>query len=167
MILGCLQLRLQDGDEPAFALNRLNRFLCSKASGKFATMFLCSISPDGKGHYISAGHNPGFLYRAADGTIEDLPSTTLILGAFEFATFEAVPIEVRSGDVLLAYSDGLTEAESVSEEMFGEERVKEIIRREAPSGAARLHEALIASIAEFTRGRDPSDDLTLVIAERV
>jgi sigma-B regulation protein RsbU (phosphoserine phosphatase) len=167
MILGCLQLRLQDGDSPAVALSRLNRFLCSKASGKFATMFLCSISPDGKGHYISAGHNPAYVYRAADATIDELPSTTLILGAFDFAVFEATPIEVRPGDVLLAYSDGLTEAESAREEMFGEDRVKEITRREASAGATRLHDALIASIAEFTRGHDQSDDITLVIAERV
>ena len=167
MILGCLQLRLQDGDPPAAALNRLNRFLCTKSSGKFATMFLCSIAPDGKGQYISAGHNPAFIYRAADGTIDELASTSLILGMFDFATFEATPIEVRPGDVLLAYSDGLTEAENVQEEMFGEDRVKEIIRREAPAGTDRLHDALIASIAEFTRGRDQSDDITLVIAERL
>jgi serine phosphatase RsbU (regulator of sigma subunit)/pSer/pThr/pTyr-binding forkhead associated (FHA) protein len=165
MILGCLQLRLQDGDRPASALNRLNRFLCSKSSGKFATMFLCTIGPDGRGQYISAGHNPGYIYRAADGTIDELASTNLILGAFDFASFEATPIEVRPGDVVLAYSDGLTEAESAREEMFGEERVKEIFRREASSGAVRVHDALIASIAEFTRGHDQSDDITLVIAE--
>ena len=167
MILGCLQLRLQDGDQPAAALNRLNRFLCTKSSGKFATMFLCSIAPDGKGQYISAGHNPAFIYRAADGTIDELASTSLILGMFDFAVFEATPIEVRPGDVLLAYSDGLTEAENVKEEMFGEDRVKEIIRREAPAGTDRLHDAVIASIAEFTKGRDQSDDITLVIAERL
>jgi phosphoserine phosphatase RsbU/P len=166
MILGCLQLRLQDGDMPAAALNRLNAFLCGKSSGKFATMFLCSVAPDGSGQYISAGHNPSYLYRAATGTIEELPSTSLILGAFDFATFEAVPIELRKGDVLLAYSDGLTEAESAREEMFGEQRVKELLLCQAPSGASRVHEALISSIAEFTRGHDQSDDITIVIAER-
>jgi len=166
MILGCLQLRLQDGDKPANALNRLNKFLCTKSSGRFATMFLCSFAPDGKGIYISAGHNPAYLYRAADGTIEELESTSMVLGLFDFATYEATPIDLHSGDVLVAYSDGLTEAENNREEMFGEERVKEIIRREAPSGVARLHDALISSIAEFTRGHDQSDDITIVIAHR-
>jgi len=128
-------------------------------------MFLCVIAPDGQGHYISAGHNPGYIYRAADGTIDELPSTHLILGAFEFASFESVPIEVRPGDVLIAYSDGLTEAESVQEEMFGEDRVKDIIRREATGGPSHLNDALVSSVAEFTRGHDQSDDITLVIAE--
>ena len=166
MILGCLQLRLQDGDPPVAALNRLNKFLCTKSSGRFATMFLCSVGPDGKGLYISAGHNPAFLYRAADGSIEELPSTNLVLGVFDFVMFESVPIELKEGDVLLAYSDGVTEAENIREEMFGEERVKDIIRREAPSGAARLHDVLIASLSEFTLKRDQSDDITIVIAER-
>ena len=166
MILGCLQLRLQDGDKPASALTRLNKFLCTKSSGRFATMFLCSFAEDGKGIYISAGHNPAFLYRAADGTIEELASTNMVLGLFDFATFDATPVELRSGDVLLAYSDGLTEAENSREEMFGEDRVKEILIREAPQGVARVHEALIASIAEFTKGRDQSDDITIVIAQR-
>jgi serine phosphatase RsbU (regulator of sigma subunit) len=166
MILGCLQLRLQDGDRPASALNRLNKFLCTKSSGRFATMFLCSFAEDGKGIYISAGHNPGFLYRAADGSIEELPSTNMVLGLFDFATFDATPIELNHGDVLVAYSDGLTEAENNREEMFGEDRVKEIIRREAPSGVTRLHEVLISSIAEFTKGHDQSDDITMVIAQR-
>jgi sigma-B regulation protein RsbU (phosphoserine phosphatase) len=89
----------------------------------------------------------------------------MVLGLFDFASYEATPIELNSGDVLIAYSDGLTEAENNREEMFGEDRVKEIIRREA-SSVTRLHDALISSIAEFTKGRDQSDDITIVIAQR-
>jgi serine phosphatase RsbU (regulator of sigma subunit) len=166
MILGCLQLRLQDGDPPASALNRLNRFLCTKSSGRFATMFLCSIREDGKGIYISAGHNPAFLYRAADGRIEELESTNMVLGLFDFASYEATTIHLDSGDVLLAYSDGLTEAENPREEMFGEDRVKDILKREAGQGVSRIHDVLMTSIAEFTKGRDQSDDITIVIAQR-
>jgi phosphoserine phosphatase RsbU/P len=166
MILGCLQLRLQDGDAPVAALNRLNKFIHSKSSGKFATMFLCALPPDGKGHYVSAGHNPAFVYRAAGATIDELPSTSMVLGAFDFATFEASPLELATGDLVFVYSDGLTEAENVAGEMFGEERVKEIIQREGPKGAAGVHEAVLASIGEFTRGRDQTDDITIVIAER-
>ena len=90
----------------------------------------------------------------------------MVLGLFDFVSYDATPIELNHGDVLVAYSDGLTEAENNREEMFGEDRVKEIIRREAPSGVTRLHEVLISSIAEFTKGHDQSDDITMVIAQR-
>lgn len=166
MILGCLQLRLQDGEAPDLALNRLNKFIHAKASGRFATMFLCSLGPDGKGRYISAGHNPAYLYRAAQRAIEELPSTSLVLGAFDFVTYEAAPVELLPGDVLVAYSDGLTEAENGTGEMFGEDRVKEIILREASRGANGLQQALISSVADFTRGQDQTDDITIAIAER-
>lgn len=166
MILGCLQLLVQDGTAPVVAMNRLNKFIHSKASGRFATMFVCSISPDGKGHYISAGHNPAYVYRAATGAIDEWPSTNLVLGAFDFVTFEASPVELDIGDLVFVYSDGLTEAENVNGDMFGEERVKEIIQREGSKGVSRVHEAVIASIGEFTRGRDQTDDITIVIAER-
>ena len=64
-----------------------------------------------------------------------IPKISLILGAFDFATFDAAPFELQHGDVLLVYSDGLTEAEDPSGQMFGEERVKEILLKEGPFGA--------------------------------
>jgi len=166
MILGCLQLLLQSGEVPDAALNRLNKFIHSKSSGRFATMFLCSLSPDGKGQYISAGHNPVYVYRAATGLIDEWPSTNLVLGAFDFVVFEPQSVELSPGDLMFAYSDGLTEAENLAGDMFGEERVKEIIQRQGPAGLTRVHDAIIAAIAEFTRGRDQTDDITIVIAER-
>jgi sigma-B regulation protein RsbU (phosphoserine phosphatase) len=166
MLLGCLQLLLQDGKPPDVALNRLNKFIHSKSTGRFATLFLCCLMPDGKGQYISAGHNPAFIYRAGTGTIDEWPSTSLVLGAFDFVTFEGMPVEIGPGDLVFVYSDGLTEAENVAGEMFGEERVKEIILQLGAMGAARVQEAMIASIQEFTRGRDQTDDITIVIAQR-
>ncbi len=166
MILGCLQLLLRSGDAPVDALNRLNKFIHSKSSGRFATMFLCSLSPDGRGSYISAGHNPAYVYRSPSGVIDELPSTNLVLGAFDFVQFETAPVELAPGDLLFVYSDGLTEAENVNGDMFGEERVKEIIRREGEAGVERVHQSVISAIEEFTRGRDQTDDITIVIAER-
>ena len=71
------------------------------------------------------------------------------------------------GDILMVYSDGLTDAEDPSGEMFGEERLKEIIRREAPSGSEQLHKATLAAIEQFTRGRAQTDDITIIIAQQV
>jgi phosphoserine phosphatase RsbU/P len=166
MILGCLQLLLRGGSSPEEALDRLNRFLVEKSSGKFATMFLFSCQPDGKGKYVSAGHNPAYLYRASSREIEELHSNSLVLGAFDFASFLATEIHLHQGDLLFVYSDGLTEAEDLSGNMFGEERLKEIIVKAAPSGGKQLHEAVLSAIQVFTRGQYQTDDMTFVIAQR-
>ena len=167
MIIGCLDMQLRAGVKPADALNQLNKYLCEKsASNRFATLFLFHINPAGAGEYISAGQNPPYLFRAASGEIEELPSNNLLLGAFEFVSYNAAPLALGPGDVLVVYSDGLTEAENPDGEMLGEERVKEVIGREARSGAAHLEAKLLETIANFTQGYAQTDDITLVIVER-
>jgi sigma-B regulation protein RsbU (phosphoserine phosphatase) len=166
MLLGCLQLQLRTGSSPQQTLGRLNKFLSEKSSGKFVTMFVFSLRPDGKGEFISAGHNPAYLYRAAKNDIEELGSNSLILGAFDFASFDATPFELHRGDILLIYSDGLTEAENPSGEMFGEDRVQDILRKKGPFGAKQVHEVLLSVIREFTQDRAQTDDMTFIIAQR-
>jgi serine phosphatase RsbU (regulator of sigma subunit) len=166
MLLGCLQLLLRSGNSPEVALDRLNKFLIERSSGKFATMFLFSVNPDGQGTYVSAGHNAAYLYRAAKREIEELESNALIIGAFDFAQFVGAHVAMDKGDVLFVYSDGLTEAEDSSGSMFGEERVKAIILREAALGAESVYDSVLAALQDFTKGRTQTDDITLVIAQR-
>ena len=168
MILGCLDMQLRAGVKPVEALNQLNKYLCEKsASNRFATLFLFLINPAGAGEYISAGHNPAYLFRATSGEIEELPSNNLLLGAFEFVSYNAAAFALGPGDVLVVYSDGLMEAENEEGEMLGEERVMDVIRREARVGASHLETMLLATISEFTRGHAQTDDITLVIIERM
>jgi sigma-B regulation protein RsbU (phosphoserine phosphatase) len=167
MLLGCLQLLLRGGGTPENALNQLNRFLYEKSSGKFATMFLFSVEASGRAQFISAGHNPAYIYRAATQQIEELASNNMILGAFDFATFDAGTFDLRPDDILFVYSDGLTEAENPAGEMFGEERVIDLIRRNAPSGSEQLYGAVLSAIQEFTKGRAQTDDITIIIAQHV
>jgi phosphoserine phosphatase RsbU/P len=168
MLLGCLQMQLRARVPMAEAVNRLNRFLCEKSSAsRFVTMFLFTLDSEGHGGFISAGHNPTYLFRAATGSIEELNSNNMIVGAFAFASFEIAKLEMNKGDVLLAYSDGLTEAENPQGEMLGEERVKAVIRAEAPLGSRHLEQKLLETIQSFTRGRSLTDDITIMIVERV
>jgi phosphoserine phosphatase RsbU/P len=168
MLLGCLQMQMRAGLPLDEAMNRLNRFLCEKSSSsRFATMFSFTLGPDGHGRYISAGHNPTYLFRAATGQIEELASNNMIVGAFQFATYEAAALNMNPGDVLLAYSDGLTEAENPQGEMLGEEAVKNVILAASPTGSQQLEQKLLATIQSFTAGRTLTDDITLIIVERV
>jgi sigma-B regulation protein RsbU (phosphoserine phosphatase) len=167
MFLGCIDMLLNSGQSPAAVLNQLNRFFCRKSTDRFVTIFLFSTGADGSGDYISAGHNTAYLYRAATKEIEELPSTGLLLGVFGFASYEPSPFHLNVGDILLVYSDGLTEAENSSGEQFGEERLQELILREAPSGTDHMETALLASIQDFTAGHAQTDDITIMIAERI
>src|SRR3989475_4258868 len=168
MLLGCLQMQLRANVPVDESLSRLNRFLCEKSSAsRFVTMFLFTLGSDGSGKHISAGHNPTYLFRAASRDIEEIASNNMIVGAFPSATYNAAALQLNKGDVLVAYSDGLTEAENPQGEMLGEERVKNIIRAEAPAGSKQLERKLLGTIQSFTMGRSQTDDITIVIVERV
>src|SRR5207244_13444892 len=100
------------------------------------------------------------------GVIDEPDSTCRGVGAFGFSSFTSSPLKIKTGDSLVIYSDGLTEAENPNGEMLGEQTVKEIIRAEASLGAQHLEKKLLDSIQTFTRGHAQSDDITLMIVEK-
>ena len=167
MILGCLQMQLRANVSMHEALNRLNQFLCEKSStSRFVTMFLFTLDAVGRGSYINAGHNTAYIFRAVTGEIEEVPSNNIVVGAFSFATYESVPLHLGEGDVLVAYSDGLTEAEDKNGEPFGEDRLKNLICAEARNGSKHVEQRVLETIQNFTMGRSQMDDITIVIVER-
>ena len=168
LLQGALHMQCRSGAEPEEALNRVNQFLCEKtAAEKFATLFLFALNTEGSGRFINAGHNPAYLFRAASGDIEELESGGLILGAFDFASYRSCPLHLRRGDVLVVYSDGVTEAQNPQGEMLGEERLKKIIREGASAGGEVLEKRILQFIQEFTRGMAQTDDITFLLVEYV
>jgi phosphoserine phosphatase RsbU/P len=167
MIQGFIQAHLRTGSTLDQTVDELNRFMCERSSGGFATMFVCILDKEGEGKFISAGHNPSFLFRPAKGAIDELSSNNIIVGAFPTAHFEAGLLSLNVGDVLLIYSDGLTEAENSKGDMLGEEAIRQVILTEAAGGAVHLKNKLLETLHDFTRGHSQSDDITIVILERV
>jgi len=168
LVQGSLQMEFRSGVPVHESIARVNLYLCEKSrSNRFVTLFFFSFDEEGSGEYVSAGHNPAYLYRADGGTIEELPARDLVLGAFTFATYQSVSVQMNSGDVLVVYSDGITEAENPHDEMFGEERFKKIIREYASTGCAQLEDQILESIREFTEGMAQTDDMTCVIVQKV
>jgi phosphoserine phosphatase RsbU/P len=166
MVLGALSIEFRSAAQPAPILNRVNQLLCEKSLGyQFVTLFLFVLGPNGEGQFISAGHNPAFLFRSASGKIEPLVSDAYCLGMFDFASYESHPFHLDQGDVLLVYSDGLTDAHNRQEEIFGEKRLLDLIRREAPLGSQALERELLAAIENFTQGAAQMDDITFVVVE--
>jgi len=85
---------------------------------------------------------------------------------FDCTTYQSRPFRLDQGDILVVYSDGLTDAENPAGEMFGDERLLDIIRQVAPSGSAALEVRLLKDIEEFTQGTPQTDDITFVIVEK-
>jgi phosphoserine phosphatase RsbU/P len=88
------------------------------------------------------------------------------LGMFDFASYSSRPFHLDQGDILVVYSDGLTDAENSRSEMLGEERVLEVIRRDAPTGSPAVEKGLLQAIAEFTEGIPQTDDITFLVIEK-
>jgi serine phosphatase RsbU (regulator of sigma subunit) len=167
MVLGALSMEFRSRTQPQEVLNRVNRLLCEKSLPfQFVTLFLFLLSPHGIGQFISAGHNTAYLFRSATGEIEELASDAFILGLFDFASYQSRTLHLYKGDILVVYSDGLTDAQNQQEEMFGEERLLQIIRQEAPSGSHAIEQKFLKAIEEFTQGVPQTDDITFVVVEK-
>jgi sigma-B regulation protein RsbU (phosphoserine phosphatase) len=169
MVLGALSMEFRSGTQPQDVLNRVNQLLLAKSLPyQFVTLFVFLLNPHGMGRFISAGHNPAYLFRSATGKIEELVSDadSYVLGLFDFAFYQPRTLHLDKGDILVVYSDGFTDAQNQQGEMFGEERLVTIIRHEAPSGSRALEQKLLKAIEEFTQGMPQTDDITFVVVEK-
>jgi serine phosphatase RsbU (regulator of sigma subunit) len=167
MVLGALSMEFHSRTQPEEVLNRVNQLLCEKSLPyQFVTLFLFLLSQNGMGQFISAGHNPAYVFRSATGKIERLISEAFFLGMFDSASYQSRSLRLDKGDVLVVYSDGLTDAQNLEEEMFGEERLLNIIRQEAPSGGQAIEQKFLDAIQEFTQGVPQTDDITFVVVEK-
>ena len=167
MLLGALSTELRYGTQPQEVLNRVNQLLYEKTlPGRFVTLFLFLLNSQGVGQFIGAGHNPAYLFRSDTGKIELLSSGNLILGAFARISYQSSPLHLHQGDILVVYSDGLTEARNQQKEMFGEERLLKIIQQEAPSGSHAFQQKFLNAVEEFTQGMPQRDDITFLVVEK-
>jgi sigma-B regulation protein RsbU (phosphoserine phosphatase) len=130
---------------------------------KFVTAFYGVL--DFKNHmliYANAGHDPPFLIRA-DGSIEDLTEGGVALGVLPDARYEDCPVEVRPGDVLVMYTDGVSESESPSGEQFGRLRIEQTVKAMGEVSSQEVLDGVVRAVEAWTGDRGPSDDLTLVV----
>jgi serine phosphatase RsbU (regulator of sigma subunit) len=145
-------------------LTSVNRLFCENTEPThYATAFF-SVYEDStrRLRFENCGHNNPLLVRA-DGTAERLKGSATVLGMFEAWECSVHETELRPGDVLVIYSDGVSEATSDAGEFYGEERLLEAIRSRRHLPVPELLEALAAEVIEFS-GREQEDDITLVIA---
>lgn len=145
----------------------VNRLLCSDIgdTGRFMTLFCLEISPDNTcATYVRAGHDPAAIYNPATGQKRDLMGEPMLaLGIFDESDYDEFKVELNEGEIIFIGTDGIWEARNHNDEMFGRERLDELIFANADKNAAEIQQLIISAVFKFQDGMAQEDDITLVI----
>lgn len=150
------------------AVVSVNQYLAENTpSNRFVTLFIAELDPaTGKLRYINAGHNPPLIGRT-DGSVEQLTSGGLPLGMMVMAEYEVGEVLLNNGDVLIVYSDGVSEANNLAEEEFGLERLIDVLKTNLSQSAAAIRDKVESALSQFTGTAPANDDITLVIVKKL
>lgn len=134
-------------------------------SNMFATLFFGILDPtNGSLLFVNGGHEPPFLI-SSNGNQRQLVTTGPAVGFFPNMHFEIRETHIAPGDTLVAFTDGVTEAQNLEGELFGDERLCPILMQPV-STAAELLDHILAGVQAYTGGAEPSDDITLLAVRR-
>lgn len=152
---------------PADLLTRANQLILEdQQSRMFATVFVCYIDLEtGEVQFGSAGHNPPMHYVNSEGKCELLSAPGVAMGVFPTATYAEITRVISHGDILVLYTDGITEVINADEEEFGEERLEMLISNNRHLSAQDLSDLVVSTITEFSMERG-FDDETLLVLKR-
>jgi serine phosphatase RsbU (regulator of sigma subunit) len=168
MVLARSLIRASAGQtpSPAATLMQVNRALIEQSSAEmFVTVFYGILDPATRTLvYAIAGHNPPIVRRAsAPARIEQLPASGPMIGLFDEVKLIDATISFAPGDMLVMHTDGLTEASNANAELFGDERLIQIIQAHPAASAQKLLDAVMAQATTFAGGAPQSDDITLLV----
>lgn len=145
----------------------MNGFLYqSTGANQYATFFYAQVEERGQRlRYVNAGHNPPYLVRCANGAPEiiELSVGGTVLGLFPDVEFQEADLDLRPGDLLVAYTDGVTEALNAAGEEFGEERLKEVLRAAIGASADDISTRLADTMRDWIGDAEQHDDLTFLV----
>ena len=148
-------------------IGAVNKYLTeSIPPNRFVTLFYAELDPQiGRMTFLNAGHNPPLIVHAG-GTMEQLASGGLPLGIMADAEFREGRTQLHPGDVLVVYSDGVSEAVNPSGEEFGPTRLYEVVARNLDASASGIRDRIESALTKFCQGTPAADDITLVIVKR-
>ena len=156
-------------DHPEMVFQRVNECLFQYATAsQFVTVFLGILDPQaGTLLYSNAGHNPPILLSSAQPElVRQLKQTGLPLGMVEEVRWQMQRVQLVAGDVLILYTDGITEAENVHHEFYELKRLIEVAGANRNSAALALRDTILTSVHEFAAGAPQVDDIALMVLRR-
>jgi phosphoserine phosphatase RsbU/P len=167
LLLAVLRTLVDEDLDARELIGRLNAQICRHTpASRFITLFYGVYTPaTGSLTYVNAGQNPP-LIRRVNGTYEQLGSTGVALGMFEQSTFGAVTTDVSPGEMLVMYSDGITEAENSNGEPLEESGLEQIVEFHAADSAAEIGRYVLKAVETHANNTRFHDDLTILILKR-
>jgi serine phosphatase RsbU (regulator of sigma subunit) len=163
-----VQVLAEDPGNLASFMTRINKATCSTCpSNRFITFFFAVLDTVGGDiAFANAGHNPPIIVRA-NGAAEMLEGGGPVLGILPIAPYSEMHAHLDPGEMLVLYSDGVTEANNPNYDEFGEDRFIEVLKRHHSESAADIIVAVNKALADFASGAPQADDITLLVAKRL
>ena len=162
MLQGMFAAQAYSAQGPAEAIARVNQALFRRAvEARFVTLFYGILKPDGQLICCNAGHNPPFLV-GANG-VRRLETGGLVVGLFDGAEFEDETLQLTADDLLVIFTDGVSEALSKDGEEYGDDRILACIQEQPDASAADLLKRVFDGVFEFATGAVQHDDITALV----
>ena len=148
-------------------ITAVNKYLAETIpANRFVTLFCAELDTlTGDLVFINAGHNPPLIAHAT-GTMEQLAAGGVPLGIMADFAYREGRTRLHPGDVLVIYSDGVTETQNAAGEEFGPMRLYDVLARNLDASAAGIRDRIESALTKFAQGTDAGDDITLVIVKR-
>ena len=162
MMQGMFAAQAAASDTPSQTITRVNLALYKRGiESRFVTLMYGTLEADGRLTYCNAGHNPPLI--VGSGPVRRLEVGGPIVGLFEGATYQEETVTLAPGDVLIVFSDGVSEAMSAAGDEYGESRILAVAEKHTAAAPADLLKALFADVRAFTKGAAQSDDITALV----
>ena len=163
-----LRASLIGSNSPVDGIAQANRLICADSpNSMFVTLFAAQIDRvTGDVIYVNAGHNPPYLYRAAEDEPERLVRTGMALGIDDTTRFAQQSVHLDPGDTLILYTDGILDALNADSEEFGDGRLRRVCAQQRTESATHIVAALRDEVLKFVGDEPLADDCTVVIVKR-
>jgi serine phosphatase RsbU (regulator of sigma subunit)/pSer/pThr/pTyr-binding forkhead associated (FHA) protein len=161
-IQGVFSSRAPEGASPANTIASVNQAVIRRAvQARFVTMTYGVVDAQGRLTYCNGGHNPPLLIKRHE--TRRLEQGGTVLGLFPQATYDEETVQLEPGDVIVAFSDGVSESMNLAGDQYEESRIEACVRRNYDQSPSEILEALLADVRTFSEGTPQHDDLTALI----
>jgi serine phosphatase RsbU (regulator of sigma subunit) len=162
MVQGAVSGILQTNPDLRLFVQRLNDCVLQESAGKFLTAFTAIVHESGSFQYVNAGH-PAALWIKANSKIETLNESTSMLGFFSKMEFSTAEVQLSPGDIIVLYTDGITDAENESGDCFGVQRLMDCVANQYGSSCEEIKNGILKAIQSFCGRLNREDDSSILV----